>query len=209
MCLFMALFAGCAEKKDGPVNNKLEGKLSKNVEFRVHDDNSKIWLDNSHIEKISVETDGEGQKTLVFTTTEEGKTVLYNATTENIGKHLSVSADKYLLCSAEVMAAIEDGRFTFNRKFIDHTYLYNYLTGAKDIMKGVTPPDDLISEDTAKDKAFERAGTTADKVSQLSIGLLIDPDFFGWIYSIDFTVDNHEYTTEVNAHTGGITKFIF
>ena len=76
-------------------------------------------------------------------------------------------------------------------------------------MKGVTPPENLISEDTAKNKVFERAGTTADKVSGLSVELKIDQDFFGWKYSINFTTNNKEYTSEVNAHTGGIIKFVF
>lgn len=169
----------------------------------------KIWLKNSHIDKISVESDGEGKKILVFTTTEEGKSILYNATTENIGKSLSVSADKYLLFSPTIMAPIEEGLFTFSSAHIDFVYLYNYLTDAKDKMEGVAPPKDLISEDTAKNKAFERAGTTADNVTQLSIELKIDQDLFGWIYCIDFTENNKEYNSEVNAHTGGITKFVY
>ena len=55
MCLS---FTGCKGKTHKPINEEsnLTGKISDNVEFRVHDDNSKIWLDNSHIEKISVET---------------------------------------------------------------------------------------------------------------------------------------------------------
>ena len=204
-------FMGCKGKSDKPINEEsnLTGKISDNVEFRVHDDNSKIWLNNSHIEKISVETDDEGKKMLVFTTTEEGKTILFNATTENLGKPLSVSADHYLLFSPMVVLPIEDGLFTFNSTLIDFVYLYNYLTDAKDKMKGVTPPDDLISEETAKNKVFERAGTTADKVSELNIELKIDEDFFGWKYCINFTTNNKEYTSEVNAHTGGITKFVF
>jgi len=211
LCIFLFFsFAGCGEKNNTPVNenSNLTEKISDSVDFRVSDDNSKIWLDNSHIEKISLGTDDEGKKMLVFTTTEEGKTILYNATNENIGKPLSVSADEYLLFSPMVMAPIENGEFTFNNNLIDYAYLYNYLTGAEDKMAGVTPPDDLISEETAKNKVFERANTTADNVSELSVELKIDQDFFGWIYCIDFTANNKEYTSEVNAHTGGVTKFV-
>ena len=208
MCLS---FTGCKGKTDKPINEEsnLTGKISDNVEFRVHDDNSKIWLDNSHIEKISVETDNEGKKMLVFTTTEEGKTILFNATTENLGKPLSVSADKHLLFSPTVVAPIEDGLFTFNSTLIDFVYLYNYLTDANDKMKGVMPPENLISKETAKNGVFERAGTTTDKVSELKIELKIDEDYFGWKYCINFTTNNKEYTSEVNAHTGGIIKFTF
>jgi len=204
-------FTGCKGKTDKPINEEsnLTGQISNNVEFRVSDDNSKIWLNNSHIEKISVETDNEGKKMLVFTTTEEGKAILFNATNENIGKPLSVSADKYLLFSPTVVAPIEDGLFTFDSTLIDFVYLYNYLTDAKDKMKGVTPPEDLISEDIAKNRVFERAGITADNVSELKIELKIDQDFFGWKYCIDFTANDKTYTSEVNAHTGGITKFTF
>ncbi len=208
LCMFLS-FIGCKGKTDKPINEEsnLTGKISDNVEFHVSDDNSKIWLNNSHFEKISVETDNEGKKMLVFTTTEEGKNILFNATTENIGKPLSVSADKYLLFSTMVVAPVEDGIFTFNSTLIDFVYLYNYLTDAKDIMEGVTPPDDLISEEIAKNSVFERAGTTVDKVTQLSIELKIDEDYFGWKYCINFTTNNKEYTSEVNAHTGSITKF--
>ncbi len=210
LCVFLS-FIGCKGKTDKPINEEsnLTGEISDSVEFRVHDDNSKIWLDNLHIEKISVETDNEGKKILVFTTTEEGKTILFNATNENIGKPLSVSADKHLLFSPTVVAPIEDGLLTFNSTLIDFVYLYNYLTDAKDKMKDVTPPENLISEETAKNKVFERAGTTADNVTQLSIELKIDEAYFGWKYCINFTTNNKEYTSEVNAHTGGIIKFTF
>lgn len=207
----LLLFVGCKSQGTNLTdkNPNKTNKISNNIEFRVSDENSKIWLNNSHIEKISLETDDENNKILVFTTTEEGKTILYNATTENIDKPLSVSADKYLISSATVMAPIEDGKFTFNNKFTDYAYLYNYLTGAKDKMAGVTPPHNLISEETAKSRVFERAGINADNVSDLNIELKIDQDFFGWIYCIDFTANNKEYASEVNAYTGTITKFIF
>ncbi len=212
LCLCMLLsFIGCKGKTSKPIDedSNLTGKISDSVEFRVSDDNSKIWLDNSHIDKISVESDSEGRKTLIFTTTEEGKTILYNATNENIGKPLSVSADKYLLFSPMVMAPIEDGVFTLDSTNIDFVYLYNYLTDAKDKMEGVTPPEDLISEDTAKNKVFEHANIIADEVSQISIDLKIDEDYFGWKYCIDFTSNGISYTSEVNAHTGGVIKFSF
>ncbi len=205
-------FIGCKGETDihhGEVST-LMGKISDNVEFRVLDDNSKIWLDNSHIEKISLKTNTEGNKTLVFTTTEAGKTLLQNAATENLGKIISVSANQYLFSSDKIVMTIDNGYLTLDStKFIDYAYLYNYLTDEKDKMKGVTPPEDLISEDTAKNKVFERANTAADDVTQLSIELKIDEDFFGWIYCINFTADNKDYKTEVNAHSGGITKFNF
>jgi len=204
-------FIGCKGKTDKPINEEsnLTGEISNNVEFRVSDDNSKVWLNNSHIENVSVESDSEGKKTLVFTTTEEGKSILFNATNENVGKPLSVSANHYLLFSPMVVAPIEDGLFKFNSTLIDFVYLYNYLTDAKDKMEGVTPPDDLVSDETAKNKVFERAGTTADNVSELTIELKINQDFFGWMYCINFKANNKTYTTEVNAHTGGIIKFVF
>lgn len=209
LCVFLS-FIGCKGKTDKPINEEsnLTGEISDSVEFRVHDDNSKIWLNNSHIEKISVEPDSEGKKMLVFTTTEEGKTILFNATTENLGKSLSVSADHYLLFSPTVVAPIEDGLFTFNSTLIDFVYLYNYLTDAKDKMSGVTPPDNLISEEVAKNKVFERANITANQLTHLYIGLVIDEDYFGWKYCFDFTTKDKKYTAEVNAHTGGIIKFV-
>ena len=76
-------------------------------------------------------------------------------------------------------------------------------------MKGVTPPENLISEEIAKNRVFRRAGTTTDNVSELNIELKIDEDYFGWKYCINFTTNNKEYTSEVNAHTGGIIKFVF
>ena len=210
LCMFLSLL-NCNSKGDKPINEEsnLTGQISSNVEFCVSDDNSKIWLNNSHIEKISVETDDEGKKMLVFTTTEEGKAILFDATAENLGKVLSVTADHYLLFSPIVVSPFEDGLFTFNSTYVDFVYLYNYLTNAKDKMKGVTPPEDLISEDIAKNAVFERAGATTDKVSELKVELKIDEDFFGWIYCIDFTANNNKYISEVNAHTGGVTKFIF
>ncbi len=206
-CIFLSLI-GC---KNNLTNENVisTGKISDNVEFLVSDYNSKTWLNNSHIEKISLELDDNGKKILVFTTTEEGKTLLYNATNENLGKIISVSANHYLLSSKIVTAPIENGLLTLSDKIVDYAYLYNYLTDAEDKMKGVTPPEDLISEDAAKNKVFERAGTTADNATQLSIELKIDQNSFGWIYCIDFTANNNTYTTEVNAHTGGIIKFVF
>ena len=205
-------FTGCKDKSNKPNGEvpTLTGKISDNVEFRVHDDNSKIWLDNSHIEKISLTTDPEGKKTLLFTTTKEGKTLLQSATTENLGKTLSISADKHLLSNTTVVMTIDEGYFTlYTARFIDYAYLYNYLTDAKDKMAGVTPPEDLISEETAKNKVFERANITANNLTQLSIGLIIDENYFGWKYCIDFTTKDKKYKAEVNAHTGGITKFYF
>ena len=208
LCVFLS-FMGCNDntKKPKVEDSGLTGKISDNIEFRVSDDNSKIWLDNSHIEKISLELDENGKKTLTFTTTEEGKTLLYNATNENIGKIISVGADKYLLSAAMVMVPNESGVFTLNHQFVDYAYLYNYLTDAEDKMNGVTPPNDLISEDTAKNKVFEHANTTVDKVEGLSVELKIDEDHFDWKYCINFTVNGNVYLTEVNAHTGGIIKF--
>jgi len=208
LCVFLS-FIGCKGKTDKPINEEsnLTGEISDSVEFRVHDDNSKIWLDNSHIEKISVETDNEGKKMLVFTTTEEGKSILYNATNENIGKIMSISADDYLLSSAMVMAPIESGTFTLNNQFADNAYLYNYLTDAKDKMKGVTPPKDLISEEEAKNKVFEHADTSAENVTNLTIKLEIEEAFFAWKYCIDFEANGLKYKTEVNAYHGNIIKF--
>ena len=205
------LLGGCKSPDTSTLNenSNKSGDLSKDVEFKVSDENSKIWLNNSHIEKVSLETDETGKKSLLFTTTEEGKSILYNATSENIDKTLSLCADKYLLLSMKVTTPIENGEFTLNNSLVEHTYLYNYLTGAKDLMADVTPPDDLISEDTAKNNVFKHAKITADDVSELSIELKIDQDFLNWIYVIHFTANDKEYSSEVNAYTGGITKFAF
>lgn len=203
-------FIGCNSQSDNSIHNKADvsGKLSDAVEFSVHDDNANIWLNNAHIEKVSVEMDDEGKKTLIFTTTEEGKTVLFNATKENISKPLSVSANQHLLFSQMVVAPIEDGVFACNSTLVDPVYLYNYLTDAKDKMQGVTPPQNLISEDAAKNTVFDRADITADNVSDLEIELKIDEDYFGWKYCIRFVANNKEYTSEVNAHVGNIAKFV-
>ncbi len=211
-CLCMILLlVGCKSPNANALNenSNKSGEISKDVEFKVSDENSKIWLDNSHIEKVSLKTDEAGKKALLFTTTEEGKTILYNATSENIDKSLYIHADNSLLLSMKVSTPIENGEFTLYNVLVEHTYLYNYLTGAKDLMADVTPPDDLISEDTAKNNVFKRARITADDVSELSIELKIDQDFWNWIYVINFTANDKEYTSEVNAYTGGITKFIF
>lgn len=188
------------------------GKLSDSVEFMIGDDDAKIWLNNSHIDNIAVEFDDEGKKTLIFTTTAEGKTLLQNATTENTGKPLSIIADHYLLFSPIITTPITDGGLIFDGEYNtykDFVYLYNYLTGAEDLMTGVAPPDELISEEAAKESVFRRAVVTVAVVTQLSMELKIDPDFFVWIYSINFTANGKTYTAEVNAHTGGITKFLF
>ncbi len=202
-------FISCKGKTDKPINEEsdMAGQISDNVEFRISDDNSKIWLNNSHIEKISLEEDQDGNKIMVFTTTEEGKGLLYDATSENLGKNLSMSADHYLLFSAMVPEPIADGNVTFSKRMMDYTYLFNYLTGAKDKMKGVTPPKDLVSEEEAKNKVFEYAGISADEATELSVRLEITEDYFGWQYCIDFEANGKGYITEVNAHTGGIIKF--
>ncbi len=203
-------FVGCEDKDNKPLDedSNQTGKISDNIDFIVSDDNSKIWLDNSHIDKISLELDENNRKMLTFTTTQEGKELLKHATNKNIGKIMSITANQYLLSSAMIMAPIENGVFTINNQLVDYTYIYNYLTDAKDKMKGVTPPDNLISEKSAKDRVFEHANTTVDDVTQLSVELEIDQDYFGWKYCIDFTANNRKYNTEVNAYTGGIIKFL-
>lgn len=208
LCMCMVL-GGCKPQSANPIDkntNKI-GKLSNNIEFIVADDNSKVWLDNSHIEKISLQTDDNGVKTLIFSTTEEGKTALFNATNENIGKPISVVADEHLLFSPIVMAPIEDGKFTFSAYYLDGAYLFNHLTGAKDKMEDVAPPDSLITEEDAKSKMLQHANLTADSVSEYNVTLKIDEDYFGWKYLIDFTYNGKNCKSEINAHTGTIIKF--
>lgn len=212
VCLIFILFAGCNKKTELPktYETKQTGKLSDSLDFKITDEKSRVWLDDSLIENITLEYDYGGQKTITFVTTEEGKLLLNNATNENIGKTLSLIIDNKMLFSPTVMAAIEDGSFTFSGNYlIDYTYLYNYLTGAKDKMAGVTPPNDLIPEDRAKQIVFERAKVTSNDVTKLEINLEIDQDYFGWKYKINFKANGVRYKTEVNAHNGSVLKFVF
>lgn len=199
LCTLLA-FVGCKEE------GNLSGKISDKVEFKLHH-NKEVWLDNSHIEKIELKPDENGRTDIIFTTTKEGKDILFNKTSENLGAIISISADEYLLDSPMIMDPIEDGTFTFTHRFCDFRYLFNYLTGAKDRMKGVTPPDYLISEEDAKNKVFAAAQTSANNASNVTVDLVIEEDYFGWKYSISFIANGIRYKTEVNAYNGAIIKF--
>ena len=76
LCTLLA-FAGCKEE------GNLSGKISDKVEFKLHH-NKEVWLDNSHIEKIELKTDENGRTDIIFTTTKEGKDILFNKTSENM-----------------------------------------------------------------------------------------------------------------------------
>ena len=145
LCTLLA-FVGCKE------DSNLSGKISNKVDFKLHK-HKEIWLDNSHIEKIELKTDENGRKAIIFTATAKGKEILFNKSSENIGAILSLSADEYLIDSPTIMEPIEDGIFTFMQKFSDVRYVFNYLTGEEDLMKGVTPPNYLITEEIKNKKS--------------------------------------------------------
>lgn len=210
LCLCFLLVMGCSDKSDN--NNTAAttktGKLSDKIEFKIYDDQSKTWLNNSHIKEITLKNEN-GEKSLIITTTESGKELLKNATEASIGKVISVAADKHILYSVFVKESIKDGMILLNEKMTDYNYLFNYLTDAKDKMAGVTPPDTLVSEEDAKKTAFGHVNATADTVSDVKIKLELSEDYFGWKYCIDFSANEQKYKCEINAHTGGIVRFIF
>ena len=198
-CTFLT-FVAC--KGDGEIT----GKISDKVKFKLHN-NKEVWIDNSHIEKISIKTNESGYQYLDFITNENGKKVLSEKSNENIGVILSLSADEYWLDSPSIMEPIEDGVFTFTQKFSDVRYVFNYLTGEEDLMKGVTPPDYLITEEDAKEKAFTATGVSANYATKLVTNLIIDNDYFGWKYTVSFTANGGKYKVQVNAYNGAILNF--
>lgn len=200
------LFIGCKGNTNSSTTKT--GELSDKIEFKIYDDSSKIWLDNSHIEEIMLKSDN-GEKSIIIKTTEDGKKLLQSATEENMGKIISISANKTILYSALVAEPIKDGEILLNSQYIDYSYLYNCLTDTKDKMADVTPPETLVSEEDAKTTAFSHVNLTADKVSEHTIKLEISEDFFGWKYCIDFESETQKYKCEINAHTGGIIRFVF
>lgn len=208
LCLCFLLIVGCKDNTNNDNTTTKAGILSDEIEFKIYDEKSKIWLDNSHIKEISLKVEN-GEKSLIITTTDEGKELLKNACEANMGKPLTASADKRILYSALVVEPIESGMLLLNNKVTDYGYLYNYLTGAKDKMAGVTPPDTLISEEDAKKTAFGHINASNDNVSDVVIKLEFSEDYFGWKYCIDFTSNGQTYKCEINAHTGGIVRFVF
>ena len=208
LCLCFLLIVGCKDNTNTDTATTKTGSLSDKIEFKIYDDKSKIWLDNSHIKEISLKVEN-GEKSLIITTTEDGKELLKNACEANMGKPLTTSADKHILYTALIVEPIEDGMILLNNKMTDYNYLYNYLTGAKDKMAGVTPPDTLISEEDAKKTAFSHINASNDTVSDVEIKLEFSEDYFGWKYCIDFTSNSQTYKCEINAHTGGIVRFVF
>ena len=202
------LIAGCKDNTNTDTTTTKTGSLSDKIEFKIYDDKSKIWLDNSHIKEITLKVEN-GEKSLIITTTEDGKVLLKNACEANMGKPLTASADKRILYSALVVEPIESGILLLNNKVTDYGYLYNYLTGAKDKMAGVTPPDTLISQEDAKATAFGHINASNDTVSDVEIELEFSEDYFGWKYCIDFTSNSQTYKCEINAHTGDIVRFVF
>lgn len=206
ICIFLS-FAGCKliiENSSSDIGSM--AKIADGIDFKITDSSLKIWLDNSHIKGIYL-SDGTKGKVLVFVTTEDGKALLYNATSENIGSQLWGFADKNMIISGTIFAPIENGELTFNTSHIDHVYLYNYLTKAKDKMKGVVPPETLISEEEAKSEVFKSAHTFEEKVTDVKIELKIDEKDFGWKYFIDFNSNGKQFTTVVNAHDGIVEVF--
>ena len=209
LCLSFLIIVGCKDNTNNTDNSKVKtGSLSDKIEFKIYDEQSKIWLDNSHIKEITLKSEN-GEQDLIITATENGKELLKNATETNIGKPLTISADKHILYSAMVVETVEDGMLLINNEMFDYNYLFNFLTGEKDKMAGVTPPDTLISENDAKATAFDHIDASSDNVSEVEIELEISEDYFGWKYCIDFTSNNQEYKCEINAHTGGIIRFVF
>lgn len=196
------LFTGC-EKEIDPV-----GKISDKVNFKITDNNLKVRITNKDIETVEIGTNSKGGKFLTFKTTKDGKTALFNATKENLNSALSVTVDHYSIMPLTVSEPIEDGKFTFETDAIELGFLYNYLIDASDKMQGLAPPEHLISEEDAKAKLFERVKTDADKVTDYSCDLTVDPDFFGWKYTMKFTAEGRTYEGEVNARTGTVIKCV-
>lgn len=208
LCFCFLLFAACnSNKTNNETTTTKTGKLSDKIEFKIYDDSSKIWLNNSHIKEIIL-TSKNDEKSLIIKTTEEGKKLLQKATEENKGKVISISANKYLLSSTLYSAPIKNGEILMTSQPVDYSYVFNYLTDAKDKMAGVTPPKTLISEEDAKKIIFDYVGFSADKIPDVKSELKITEKYFGWEYCIDFSYNDLKYTAEVNAHTGGIIKFL-
>lgn len=208
LCFCLLLFAACSSETTNETANIKKGKLSDQIEFKIYDNSSKIWLNNSHIKEISLKTE-TSKASLIITTTEDGKKILKDACEANMGKPLTVSADKHILYTMLVKEPIEDGTILLNNEITDYNYLFNYLTDAKDKMAGVTPPKTLVSEEDAKATAFGHINASNDTVSDVLIELEFSEDYFGWKYRIDFTSNGQTYKCEINAHTGGIIRFVF
>ncbi len=207
LCFCFLLIVGCKENTDNANDYKSKtGGLSNKIEFKIYDDKSKIWLDNSHIDKIILKSN-DAESGIIIKTTQDGKKLLREATEKNMGKILSISVGEKKLYSALVSAPIEDGEVLLNYSYFDYTYLYNYLTGAKDLMAGVTPPKTIISEDQAQKIIFDYKKIPSDKVSDIITTLKITEKSFSWQYYIDFSFDGIKHSAEVNAHSGEIIKF--
>ena len=198
-CTFLT-FVGCKS------NTELTSKISDKIDFKLQYRKT-VWLDNSSIETITLKTLENGKQILVFTATEKGSENLFKESSANIGAILSLTVNDYLLDSPTVYNAIEDGTFVHAFEYTDARYLFNYLTGEEDLMKNVNPPDYLISEEDAQNKAFTYVDISAADATKVVTNLIIDNDYFGWKYTISFTANGGKYKIQVNAYNGSILNF--
>lgn len=211
LLLFIMLFSSfilssCNKITDS--NNVKTASISKNVKIELTDDNGEVWLDNSCFEKIEVKTGEDGIDYIEFVTTQEGKTKLLDATAENLGKPLTLTANNKLLFSPTVMTPIENGIFYMpNYKTYDANYIFNLLIDAPDKMQGVKPPQYIISVDEVKVISFDKADVTPEEVTKFEYELEFDEEWMGWKYDIDFSVENIKYECEINAVSGTVIKF--
>ena len=68
-------------------------------------------------------------------------------------------------------------------------------------------PSGRITEDRAKEIAFERAGVNAADASRVSVEYDYDDDRGLWEYSVEFYVGATEYDVEIDAVSGVVLEF--
>ncbi len=83
-----------------------QDKVSDAVSIEFKDENGKVWLDNADIVKVSAKFDDIYRYYIELELTENGSTKFSEATKENIGKTITISADGVAISSPTVEAEI-------------------------------------------------------------------------------------------------------
>lgn len=108
-CLsILLMLAGCSLL---PTDTVTDLALSEDIKVEFRDESGEVWLNNRHIQTVSLQILPESSNCILFTLTDTGGQALARATEANIGNVIEVWIDGEVVASPTVQEEIEDTVF--------------------------------------------------------------------------------------------------
>ena len=109
LCLLAFLgLTGCSFLLGDPVN---EIPLSETVTVEIRDESGTVWLENRHVQCVSLLPDGDTGGSVLFFLNAEGSNAFHQATEANLGKTMSLCINGKVVWEPIVEEVVQDTMF--------------------------------------------------------------------------------------------------